>query len=538
MKSTNLSVLVIAVFISVLSSTAYPKTSKAKIMVYGETGRLDAYDGYTSHEASAQRLSDLVLESLLYIDAAGKYTGGLARTWRKSKDGTYITIRLKPNVYWHPSPGKQGLKKLSSADVVTTVEVLQSPKSQIPNRERFQIIDRVEVIDDLQIKVFLTRASADPLRALMFKILPAHKFSSEKHLNRKSAFAKEPIGTGPYRFAATNRQGEVRLERFAKYHSREPKLEAIVLKQFSDQSVMAQSLMYRSLDLVTYVSPRDLGEVVGDKDLGVLSYDALSYSFFALNTKRGVLADKRVRQAINHAINRGEMLKAFFANKGQLISGPFPPSSWAYNIDVKPYEFSSDRARALLQRAGLRDVDGDRFFEDKSGKPLKLQFVVPMTGEGDAIKRLSLALQGYLKQVGIRCELKFLDWINWKKKVLGKRDYDLTIASWSFDDASNITSLFHSSSVGAWGNNFVQYQNPEVDTLLTAAQASNDFDKRRAIYHRLHAILADEAPYVYLWTLMHHAAYGPRLSGVRVEPASFFKHIAGWRLKEPADERR
>jgi len=106
----------------------------------------------------------------------------------------------------------------------------------------------------------------------------------------------------------------------------------------------------------------------------------------------------------------------------------------------------------------------------------------------------------------------------------------VTMGSWSFDDSSNITSLFHSSSAVPWGNNFVSYRNPQVDSLLTEADATNDSEKRRAILQKLHVILAEEAPYAYLWTLKHHAAHNSRISGVRVEPFAFFKHVLAWHL--------
>ena len=146
------------------------------------------------------------------------------------------------------------------------------------------------------------------------------------------------------------------------------------------------------------------------------------------------------------------------------------------------------------------------------------------------IKRIVLAFQSFLADAGIQVDLQFMDWLVWKKKVLLEHDYDVTIASWSFDDSSDISSLFHSSSAKPWGNNFVMYRNDEVDSLITEASVTNDFDKRRAIYHKLHAILADDAPYTFLWTLMHHAAHDVKLSGVKVEPFSFFKHIVSWRM--------
>ena len=104
-----------------------------------------------------------------------------------------------------------------------------------------------------------------------------------------------------------------------------------------------------------------------------------------------------------------------------------------------------------------------------------------------------------MSQVGLYVQLKFVDWKVWKKKVLKDHEYDMTIASWTFDDASNITSLFHSSNNKAWGNNFVNYHSKEVDSLLSQAEVTNDFDKKRAIYKKLHR---------YYREIIHMYSYG------------------------------
>jgi peptide/nickel transport system substrate-binding protein len=124
-----------------------------------------------------------------------------------------------------------------------------------------------------------------------------------------------------------------------------------------------------------------------------------------------------------------------------------------------------------------------------------------------------------------------MDWNVWKTKVLGQHDYDLTLATWSFDDSSNITSLFHSSSAKAWGNNFVMFKNPLVDSLLSEASFTNDAEKKRVIYRKLHAVLADESPYVFLWTLQHHAAHTAALQNVQIDPYYFFNRISSWEKK-------
>ena len=511
-----------------------PAFDEPNQMVYGETTRLDTFDPYTVHEAAGVRLSDLLFDSLVDIGPGGDYKAALAKSWKVEEAGLSVVFELQENVFWHPALGEVPTSRphpLCPEDIMVTIRLLHSPQSEIPNRERFNVVRSAERIDDTHVRVRLSRAMMDPLRALTFKILPAHVVGASTSLRRDSEFARFPIGTGPFQFTKANAQGEVLLLSNPKYYARKPKLDRIVMKAYADQAVMAQSLMFNSLDLITYVSPRDLGEIISDQRLSVVPYDALSFSFFAMNTDRGVLKDKRVRQAIALSINRQEMLDAFFQGKGRLISGPFPPTSWAYNLDVKPVIYDVDRAKALLTAAGLIDKDQDGLLEAPSGNPIKLSFAVPMAGESETIKRMVLAFQSYLEASGIRVELQFMDWLVWKKKVLEEHDYDVTIASWSFDDASNISSLFHSSSAKPWGNNFVMHRSQEVDSLLSEADATLDFDKRRAIYHKLHAMIADETPYVFLWTLMHHAAHTSRLTGVRVEPFTFFKYITSWRME-------
>jgi peptide/nickel transport system substrate-binding protein len=518
-------------FLTILTTPTGLAEAPQDRLVYGEAARLKQFDPYTVHEASGQRLADLLFDDLVDVGPGGQYQPSLAKSWTIEDSGTSVVIRLREQIYWHPQ-GDAPQKEVTADDVVTTIRLLQNPDSDIPNADRFQVFKTTEVIGTHALRIFYRRALADPVRPLLFKVLPDHILGKTKALGRNHTFVQQPIGTGPYKFVKTNNQGEILLDANPNYFGGVPQIKQIIMKPFADQSVMAQSLMYQSLDLVTYLSPKDLKEIRGDRQLQVVPYDALSFSFVAINTQSQPLNDKRVRQAISHALNRKEMLQAFFQGEGMLISGPFSPTSWAYNLDVEPYAHNPERARKLLGAAGLQDKDQDGIWEDASGKPVQLDFVVPIAGESQMLKRVALALQAYLAEVGLTTKLRFLEWQNWKEDVLGKHDYDLTIASWDFDDSANIVSLFHSSSAKPWGNNFVQFQNPKVDSMLTESQITNDFDKRRAIYKKLHAIIADEVPYAFLWTLKHHAAHRSNLVGVQIEPFAFFEHVASWTLKD------
>lgn len=512
---------------------AAPAQAEDGRMIYGETTRLDSFDPYTTHELAAYRLSDLLFDGLVAFTPSGDYRPGLAESWEIRKGNAAVAFKLRPGVSWHDGTTAEP-RLVSARDVVATLKALVNAKSEIPNRERFEILAGAEALGDGQVVISLKRAVVDPLRHLTFKILPAHHLSAADGFTRDSFLTKNPVGTGPYRFEKASAQGEVLVAANEGYFGGKPIIPSIVLKTYSDQSVMAQSLMFNSLDLITYVSPRDLDEITADKRLRVVPYDALSYSFFAHNTARPVLKDRNVRKAIGYAIDREEMLNSFFGGKGELISGPFPPTSWAYNIDVANIRHDKAKAMELLAMAGYEDRDANGFVEDKAGKELRLGLSVPVGGESETIKRIVLAFQSYLADVGIAVELQFLDWLVWKDRVLGRHDFDMTIATWSFDDDSNITSLFHSAGFRPWGNNFVAYRNPEADALLTEAELSSDYDRKRLIYHKLHVLLADEAPYTFLWTLKHHAAHGQHLKGVNAQPFAFFDGIQKWRVAPDA----
>src|SRR5258708_8810299 len=110
---------------------------------------------------------------------------------------------------------------------------------------------------------------------------------------------------------------------------------------------MAQALMFNAIDMIVLVNPRNLPEVQGDKRFVLQPYNALSYSFFGYNVRNPLLADRRVREAIAVAVNRQEMLNSFFNGQGTVISGPFAPGSWAYNLDFNPLPFHPERSPPL-----------------------------------------------------------------------------------------------------------------------------------------------------------------------------------------------
>jgi len=502
--------------------------SAGTTLSYGEYGRPTTLDPITSNDMISTRITELMFNGLVGINSKQQIVPELAESWDQSSDGLEYTFHLRKDVKWHHKPGEEA-KPFTADDVVFTFNIMMHPRTVTPLKVRYEFVKEVRKLDANTVRFTLKRPILNALPKFTFKIIPEFGPANAAYLKRDDPFVQHPIGTGPYQFQETTANGEVVLVANPDYFKGKPKIDRFIAKPFADQNIMHQALMYGNIDMSVLVNPRNVPEIQGDKRLRLKSYSALSYQFFGYNTRNPLLADARVRRAFTLAINRNEMLKSFFNGQGTVISGPFAPGSWAYNLDVKPLPYSVADAEKLLKDAGFRK--GSDGIMVKNGKRLELTLKVPIAQESESVKRVVLAFKNYLRRIGADIKVDFMEWQAWKEAVFANHDFDIMFASWVFDDSADITSLFHSSEIGPWRNNFGSYSNPDIDSLLIEAKNTLDYEKRRTIYRKLHAKLADEAPYTFLWTLTNYAAYDRKVRAVQIHPYKFFSYADSWYIK-------
>jgi peptide/nickel transport system substrate-binding protein len=523
----TLLLIVIAVMAPVVCQAGQKNDNRPNggTLAYGEYGRPATLDPITSNEMISLRLTELMFNGLVGIDEKQEIVPELAEKWDQSADGRTYTFFLRKDVTWHPKEGEEP-KPFTADDVVFTYKIMMNPRTITPLKVRYEFIDRVEKIDDYTVRFTLKRPILNALAKFSFKIIPKHGPSNPDYLTRDDPFVQNPIGTGPYMLKNVTSEREIVLAANDNYFKGRPHIDTFIARPFADQNIMTQALMFNAIDMIVLVNPRDIPEIQGDKRFILQPYNALSYSFFGYNVRNPLLADKRVRKAFTYALNRQEMLDSFFNGQGTVISGPFAPGSWAYNLDVQPLPFDPEKAKALLQEAGFsRGADG---IMEKDGKKLSLSLKVPIEKESEAVKRVVLAFKNYLKNIGVDIKVEFKEWQAWKEDVFLEHDFDIVFASWVFDDSADISSLFHSGEIGPWKNNFGGYSNPEVDALINESKLTLDYEKRRTINRKLHAILADENPYTFLWTLTNYTAYQKKLRHVAIHPYKFFSYADDW----------
>lgn len=501
-------------------------------LTYAEPILADTYDPITtSDNETSLRLSELLFESLVYIDYRGEVKGRLAEKWNVFNGNQRITFYLRKDVKWHDG------RPFTANDVKFTFDVIKNPMSDVrpEARQALDVIRSVQVLGDHVIKFDFVTSVAEPERRFLFKIIPAHQFDGKTVLSKFSKFAKNPVGTGFYKFERETKNHDVILSAFKDHYGGSANISEIKMVYQPEMSLLVQSLLLNAIDLVVEVPPGKIAEIANTGKFTILPYNSLAFAFFGYNNNNPILRIKEVRQAFTLALDRSKMLEDIYFGKGEVISGPFSPASWGYNPDVAAWPHDLAKARALLEKVGIRDTNGDKIVEYR-GTPLRFKLKIPIYSGNEGGLSVCLRFQNYLKALGVQVELQHREYEKWKEEVKSKHDFDIVFAEWLFDNSSDITSLFHSGkSQPPTGDNFISFRNARVDSLLDTFSRTINHEVRRRINYELHEILADECPYTFLWTLEKNAAIENKVKKSVVHPYRFFTFVNEWFI--PEDER-
>ena len=321
------------------------------------------HGGPEGHRALVQRARQLLTEE------RGSWPI-LAKEWKISADNRVYTFKLRDDIRWHDG-AQTGSRRVTAYDFVATLDLIQHPRTLTPLKAPYEMIAESRRLGDDTVEITLKRPIVNGLGRLSFKVVPTFALRNPDFFSRDDPFAQRPIGTGAYRLRTVTGEGEVVMEANPDYHAGRPHIDEVILKPFADKNVLTQSLLFSSTDMIVQLNPRDIAQVEGDKRFNLYPYNALSYTFFGHNFRNPHLRKKEVRQAIAYAINRAEMLDSFYEGRGTVISGPFAPGSWAYNLDVKPVAFDPGRAKELLSRAGYGRTGSDGYLLTADGAPLQ-----------------------------------------------------------------------------------------------------------------------------------------------------------------------
>jgi peptide/nickel transport system substrate-binding protein len=442
-----------------------------------------------SDSASGQ-ISGLVFNGLVRYDKHLNLVGELAESFTVSPDCQKVDFKLRKGIKW------QDGKELTSDDVLFTYQKLIDPKVATPYSGDFERIEKIDVPDPYTVQVTYKESFAPGLSSWNMGIIPKHLLENAD-LNTTD-FNRKPVGTGPYRMKEWVTGQKIVLTANDAYFEGKPKVETFVYRIIPDNSTMflelkAVGLDYMGLSPLQYQRQTDTDYF--KKYFNKYKYPSFSYTYLGYNLLDSRFKDKRIRHAIAYAIDRQSVIDGVLLGLGRPASQPVPPESWAYNPDVPKFEYNPEKAKALLDEAGWKDTNNDGLL-DKDGQPFKFTI---MTNQGNEERaKTAEIIQRNLSKLGIQVEIRILEWQAFLHQFIDKKKFDAIILGWGLSRDPDSYDIWHSSKTKEGQFNFISYNNPEVDRLLLEGRKICDQEKRKNIYYKLHALIAEEQPYTFL----------------------------------------
>ena len=482
-------------FFSFLFSLYAQQNQGSKVPCYGDTivvgsiGEPITLIPILAADSASQEIVGLVFNGLVKYDKDINLVGDLAEGWEISDDGLEITFYLRKGVKW------QDGVLFTAKDVLFTYQKLIDPATKTPYSGDFKKVEDFKIIDDYTVKITYSEPFAPALASWGMPIMPAHLLKREEDFKK---FSRQPIGTGPYRFVKWETGSQIILEAYDDYWEGRPYIDRYIYRIIPDQSTLFLELRNRGLDYIGLTPLQYQRQTNNDffkQNFRKYKYPSFGYTYIGWNLNNPKFKDKRVRQAINYAIDKEEIIKGVLLGLGKVCTGPFVPNSWAYNPEVKPPRYNPQKAEELLAAAGWNRKNKAGFLV-KDGRQFEFTLLTNQGNEGR--RKCAEIIQQRLKEVGIKVNIKIVEW-GCLLDIIDKRRFDAVLLGWGLSRDPDCYDIFHSSKTRPKEFNFVSYKNEKVDKLLEQGRRVFSRERRKEIYHEIHRLIYNDQPYTFLY---------------------------------------
>ncbi|USD64284.1 ABC transporter substrate-binding protein [Vibrio sp. SCSIO 43136] len=432
-------------------------------------------------------------ENLVQIDENLKFKPMIASSW-KQLDELTTEFTIREGVVFHNG------EKVDAAAVKASLERV----ANITDRKDLELpIESIQA-DGMRLVVTLKYPYATLLNELadpLYTIIDANAAQGNDN------FRFQPIATGAFKVESFNAETGLVLKKHAEYWNGEPSIETINVKYIQDAAARSMALQSGELDLATQISPMDLKILQNDPKLNVLTGPNLRIFFLRTNFDHPWMQVPQFRQAIRHAIRKDVYAERIAG--GIPARGPFTELLPFGLGGDDVYAYDLDKAKSLLDQAGIKDTNGDGFREFE-GKKLTLKYV-SMTHHGAVAKNIGIAMQSELKKVGIDVEVLQME--N-HVEVAKQGQFDFIYERWTSAPTLDPQYFLESSfKTGARGN-VGGYSNPELDALLAKLERVTDKEQRNELGKQGSKLLMEDAAGIFLFYQQGNLVHNKRIEGI------------------------
>ncbi|MDQ3380897.1 MAG: ABC transporter substrate-binding protein [Actinomycetota bacterium] len=493
---------IVAVFAFVAVSCGGSGSGDENTLVYGTAADPTALDGALISDGESIRILYQMTEGLTALKpGTSEVIPSLATDWTTSDDGLAWTFNLREDVTFHDGePFNAEAVCFNFERWFNFPAALQGEGTTYYWQFGFgggfknptegsigpedSLYKSCEAVDESTVTLNLTKPSATILSTLT---LPSIHIVSPAALEEFEADAgaqnddgiftpdgtystEHPTGTGPYKFESWTVGEQLVLVRNDDYWGEQALTEKVIFRPIGDNAARLQALQTGEIQGYDLVEPQDVSTIEGDGNLQLLERPPFNVGWVTINHAKPPMDKLEVRQAVSHAINREEIVNSFYGGRGVVATQFMPKEIVGYADDVQIYEYSPQKARQLLQQAGLT-------------LPVEVEFWYPTDISRDYMpdpKRNFEAMAADLNAAGFKVTARTAPWRpDYVSRVNAGTAGHLNLIGWiaDFADADNFIGTFFQAPSDSWG-----FENPEIHDLLNQAEEESDPAQREQLY--------------------------------------------------------
>ncbi len=487
----------------------------------------------TTDTASGSYQAMVYTGALLRLDEKTlEYIPNMAESYSISKDGLTFTFNLRKNMKW--SDGQP----ITAKDFEWTYNQVINPKNEFPYLSQLDFITSYKALDDYTLEIKIKEIYAPALGQMSGLITPLPKHIWEKldwsDPEKNPEINAPTVVSGPYKLREWKRDQYIIFDANENYwYKGRPNIDSQTLEIVPDSDIAYQKMKSGETDTGD-ITPENLEDARHLDNVTVYEWwpAAARWSYIGLNMREGYPThDINVRHAINYAIDKQLLTDKVMLGQGKRLCSIYPETSWVYNPDVPCYDYNPDKAIELFQKAGYTYKDGKML--DKTGQQLTLRLMFgPNTSKTGEL--IAVTVQDYLSKVGVKVEVQALEWASFLEAAhAAEPQWDMFIGAWRATIEPHIMyTIWSEDSIPDL--NSVAYINKNVESLFKAAGATYDSAFRKQKYQEVQRIIAEDAPYVFLFYQKAWSGQNNRIKGITPSPLGIGWDQEDWYIEAEA----
>lgn len=483
-----------------------------KVIVYGKSKDAVTLDSADTTDGESSAVTVNIFEPLIrFKTEKTEVEPALAESWSVSPDKLTWTFKLRKGVKFHDGT------PFNAEAVKFNYDRQMDPKNPWRFTGKFEYwhlffggVTSIEAPDSETVIFRLDKPDATfQANLAMFSMGIGSPTAIKKY---GADYFKNPVGTGPYALEKWVRNEKIKLRRFEDYWGPKPEIEMLIFKPVPDNAVRLLELETNSIHVLDGINPDDVVHIRKNPKLKLITQPGLNVGYLAMNNEKKPFDQRDVRLAINYAINKPALVKAFFAEGtlGSPAKNPMPSMILGYNDKLHDYPYDPEKAKQLLAQAGLPQGFKTQLWVMPIARPYMPQ-----------PQRIAEAIQADLKKVGIEVNIVSYDWGTYLDK-LSKGDHTMALMGWIGDNGDPDNFLYSlldkNNTIKPSAANYAFYRGEAVHQLLVKARGVYDPKERASLYEQAQVLIKQDAPWVPLFHSTQTMATRAGVEGFYLHP--------------------